>query len=84
MNLVTFKIRLKNLNQRLIRLQLPELCVALTEDEMKAAEGKITKRRNRVRREDRIRLALVEMRDVLECAARFAKEIEEGAEGQPG
>lgn len=80
MNLVKFKIRLKNLNERLIRLQLPELCVDIDADTIKAVMDKKPPRRKAARREDRIKLALVEMRGTLETAAQLVKDIEEGGE----
>lgn len=82
MNLVKFKIRLKNLNERLLMLQLPELCVDMEADTMQAAEAmsRKPKRRRGVNKGTRIRLALVEMRGTLEAAAQLVKELEEGKE----
>jgi len=80
MNLVKFKIRLKNLNEQLIRLQLPELCVDIDADTIKAVMDERPPRRKAARKEDRIRLALIEMRGTLETAAQLVKDIEEGGE----
>ena len=80
MNLVKFKIRLKHLNERLVLLQLPELCVDIDADTIKAVMDNKPKRKKTVNRETRIKLALVEMRETLEAAAQLVKELEEGKE----
>ena len=75
MNALKFKVRLKNLNERLIMLQLPELCVDF--DASKAVmEKKHGRRRRAGNTETRLKLALVEMRSVLELAAEHIKETE--------
>lgn len=76
MNLVKFKIRLKTLNEKLILLQLPELCVDMDEDAMKEAMDDRPKRKKTLNKETRIRLALVEMRGTLEAAAQLVKDLE--------
>ena len=80
MNLVKFKIRLKNLNERLVLLQLPELCVDYNAEAIKAVMDSRPRRRKTARREDRIKLALVEMRGALEAAAQLVKDMESGKE----
>ena len=80
MNLVKFKIRLKNLNERLILLQLPELCIDADADTIKAIMDSRPKRRKTVNKETRIKLALVEMKGALEAAAQLVKDLEEGKE----
>ena len=82
MNLVKFKIRLKNLNERLALLQLPELCIDADAEMIKAAMERKPKRRKTGNREARIRLALVEMKGTLEAAAQLVKELEEGKEAK--
>lgn len=75
MNGIKFKIRLKHLNERLIMLQLPELCV-----DYDATTAILIRKRGHRRRigntETRLKLALAEMRSVLELAAQHIKGIE--------
>ena len=80
MNLVKFKIRLKHLNETLVRLQLPELCIDTGDGTIKAELANLRHGRRARRgttKKTRIRLALVEMRGALETAAQFVKDLED-------
>lgn len=79
MNAIQFKIRLKRLNENLVRLQLPELCIDAGAGTIEAELAKIRHGRRRRRIADkgtRQRIALVEMHGALEAAAQLVKDLD--------